>query len=93
MSIFPVIQKCFPDFQVDTEESDNSIKIRLSTMFIDLPFYLIHTYYNKDEEFLKKKIYELFIELCKIIRHYHNGLMKHDPEKAKKLKIDWTKFV
>lgn len=92
MLTFPTIEKHFPDFQVDTFENEDSIKIRLSTMVIDHPFYLIKNYYNKDEEFLKERIKELYQIMCKNIHHYYDGLSKYDIEKAKKLKVNWSKY-
>lgn len=90
MSKFPEIEKIFPDFQLDTIEKEDSIKIRLASIIVDQPFYVIKEYTNKDLDYLKSKCADVYLDMWIRIHHFYKGLCKHDPEKAKKLKrIDW----
>jgi hypothetical protein len=91
---FPDIEKFFPEFQLDIIEKDDKIKIRLASIFIDQPFYIIKNYSNKDIDFLKAKCSEEHLDMCHRIHHFYKGLCKHDPEKAKRAgNIEWTKFL
>lgn len=92
--MFPEIEKFFPEFQLDAIEKEDTIKIRLSTILVDQPFYDIKIYTNKDLNYLKSKCADVHWDVCVRIHHFYKGLCKHDPEKANKLKdIDWTKYV
>ncbi len=89
---FPEIEKFFPEFQLDTIEKGDTIKIRLASMVIDHPFYVIKEYDNKDLDFLKSECVKIHSDMCNRIHHFYKGLSKHDPEEARKLShVEWLK--